>query len=297
VRASRTTVFSTAAPWPYIPVMGFNGNVVVITGGASGIGRAMGAELTAQGAEVVLADIDAQVGATAAAITGRGSAEGRVLDVRDRDGVRALVDDVFENYGRLDVLFNNAGVAVGGPTHEFTGAQWDRSIEVNLGGVVNGLLAAYPRMVAAGRGHIVNTASAAGLVAPPFVSPYAAAKSGVVGLTTGLRPEAARHGVKVSLLCPGSVDTPILDRPDDLATGPSAPVTGRQFLEVLHQKPVAAEGVARAALRHVDRNKAIIVVPGRAKALWYLQRLSPALTERINRSLVSVVNRDLIRPA
>jgi NAD(P)-dependent dehydrogenase (short-subunit alcohol dehydrogenase family) len=278
--------------------MDFSGKTVVITGGSSGIGRALGVELVAQGADVVLADIDPEVGATAAAMAGPGSAEGQVLDVRDRDAVQGFMDEVVANHGFLDVLFNNAGVAVGGPTHEFTGAHWDRSLDVNLGGVVNGILAAYPRMVAAGRGHIVNTASAAGLAAPAFVTPYAAAKAGVVGLTTALRPEAARHGVRVSLLCPGSVDTPILDAvPDDLPAGPSAPVTGRQFLWALHQKPVAPEGVARVALRHVARNRAIIVVPARAKALWYLQRISPGLLERANRSVASIVARDLIHPA
>jgi NAD(P)-dependent dehydrogenase (short-subunit alcohol dehydrogenase family) len=278
--------------------MGFSGKTVVVTGGASGIGQALGVELVAQGADVVLADIDEKVEAAAAAITGPGSAVGRVLDVRDREAVAALVDEVIAAHGHLDVLFNNAGFSVGGPTHELSGAHWDRALDVNLGGVVNGILAAYPRMVAAGQGHIVNTASAAGLVPPAFVAPYAAAKSGVVGLTTALRPEAARHGVKVSVLCPGSVDTPILDRiADDLPGGPSAPVTGRQFLGALRQKPVAPEGVARTALRQVDRNRAIIVVPARAKMLWYVARLSPPLAERVNRWVVSVVTRELIRPA
>ena len=109
------------------------------------------------------------------------------------------------------MLFNNAGVALGGPTHELTAAHCDRVLDVNLRGVINGVLAAYPRMVGQGHGHIVNTASAAGLVAPPFVMAYAAGST-VVGLSLALRPEAALHGVRVSVLCPGAVDTPILDR-------------------------------------------------------------------------------------
>jgi NAD(P)-dependent dehydrogenase (short-subunit alcohol dehydrogenase family) len=279
--------------------MSFAGQTVVVTGGASGIGRALGAELVGQGARVVLADIDgARVVDAAAALRGPGSATGRAVDVCDRDAVQALADDVVADHGRIDLWFNNAGVAIGGPTHELTGAHWDRALDVNLRGVVNGILAVYPRMVEAGTGHIVNTASAAGLATPAFVVAYAAAKSGVIGLTTSLRPEAARHGVRVSVLCPGSVDTPILDRlPDDLPPRPSTPVTGRQFLQALRQKPVPPDGVARAALRQVARNRAIIVVPRQAKVLWYVQRLSPALVERINRYVVSVVQRDLIRPA
>ena len=177
-------------------------------------------------------------------------------------------------------------------------AHWDRIIDVNVRGVVNGILAVYPRMVEQVRGHIVNTASAAGLVAPPMVVSYAATKYAVVGLSTGLRPEAALHGVRVSVLCPGAVETPILDRlpPDDLPATASAPVTARAYLKRVRQKPVAADRFARAALRDVARNKGIIVLPRSAKALWYLHRLSPALVERITRSMAGTVNKDLIRP-
>jgi NAD(P)-dependent dehydrogenase (short-subunit alcohol dehydrogenase family) len=188
---------------------------------------------------------------------------------------------------------------MGGPTHELTGSHWDHALDVNLRGVVNGILAVYPRMVAAGHGHIVNTSSAAGLAAPAFVAPYAASKYGVVGLSAAMRPEAARHGVRISILCPGAVDTPILDRPPaaELPAGASAPVTGREFLRVLGQEPVPAAAFARAAVRQVARNKAVIIVPGRTKALWYLQRLSPALVERVNRRLAAKVARELIRPS
>lgn len=284
------------------PVRGVAGATVFVTGGASGIGRAIGAQLAARGAHVILADIDGPTAETVAreldAGAGTGSVEGRQLDVRSEEEFRSLVDRIITDRGALDLLFNNAGIAMGGPTHELTAAHWGHAIDVNIRDVVNGLLAAYPRMIDHGHGHIVNTASGAGLVAPPFVAPYAMTKHAVVGLSLGLRPEAALHGVKVSVLCPGSVETAILDRlpPADLPLTSSESVTARTYLAAVRQKPISADRFARRALEGVARNKSIIVVPASAKSLWYLQRLSPALTERICRLIARRVERDLIRP-
>lgn len=281
----------------------FAGRTALVTGGGSGIGRALGAGLARHGARVVLADIDAEAAERAAAEIGAtvGDAAlvaGRALDVRDEAAFGSLVDEVADRAGGLDLLFNNAGIPMGGPTHELTRAHWSRIIDVNLGGVVNGILAAYPRMLAQGHGHIVNTASAAGLAAPPFVAAYAATKHAVVGLSLSLRPEAALHGVRVSVLCPGTVETPILDRPPDadLPAGSTPPVTARQYLAVVKQRPVTAERFARRALRQVARNQAIIVVPSSAKLLWRLQRLSPRLSDRIGLTLARRVDRRLVRP-
>jgi short-subunit dehydrogenase len=134
--------------------------------------------------------------------------------------------------------------------------------------------------------------------APPFVTAYATSKHAVVGLSLGLRPEAALHGVKVSVLCPGTVETPILDRtPDpDLPRTASTPVTAREYLAVVRQKAAPADDVARRALKAIERNRAVIVAPASAKPLWYLQRLSPRLAGQVARVLARKVNRDLIEP-
>ena len=152
---------------------------------------------------------------------------------------------------------------MGGPTHGFSADHWERIVDVNFHGVVHGIRAVYPSMIERGRGQIVNVASAAGLVAPPFVAAYAMTKHAVVGLSTALRAEAALHGVRVNVLCPGAVETPILDRlPDsDLPATASAPVTARRYLAVVRQKPVDVDRFARLALRDIARNRAISSCP------------------------------------
>jgi NAD(P)-dependent dehydrogenase (short-subunit alcohol dehydrogenase family) len=272
----------------------------LVTGGGSGIGLALGRELAANGERVVLADLDGDAASQAADQLSRagGHVVGRALDVTDLAAFSALADEMVADHGRLDLLFNNAGVSLGGPTHELTAAHWDRIIDVNIRGVVNGILAVYPGMVERRHGCIVNTASGAGLVAPPFVAAYATTKHAVVGLSTALRPEAALHGVQVNVLCPGAVETPILDQGQDpgLPSLPSRTVTAREYLALVRQKPMPASDFARRALEGVARNKAVIVVPRSTRALWYLHRLSPAVTEMVTRRLARKVERDLVRP-
>src|SRR3954470_22550620 len=147
----------------------FAGKVAIVTGGASGIGRALGEVLAEHGATVVLGDVNASESVAS-------------LDVRHEEAVRSFVARVYERHGRLDFMFNNAGVSIGGPTHELDAAHWQRAIDVNLKGVVNGILAAYPRMVEQGFGHIVNTASVAGLAPAVMTAPYSTTKHAVVGL-------------------------------------------------------------------------------------------------------------------
>ncbi len=256
------------------------GQLALVTGAASGIGAALSTELERQGARVVRTDIEGDVD--------------HRLDVREPGALAAAV----ERYGLPDLLFVNAGIALGGPTHEFTAAHWDRIIDINLRGAVNALLEVYPGMVARRSGQIVVTASGAGLVAPPFVVPYATTKHALVGLATGLRPEAALHGVKVNVVCPGAVETPILDRlPDrDLPATATPPVTARRYLAVVGQRPVGADQVASSVLKGVRRNRAIIVTPWSARPLWYVARLSPGLAGGLTTMVARRVDKRLVRP-
>lgn len=153
-------------------------------------------------------------------------------------------------------------------------------------------------MIDQGHGHIVNTVLAAGLVPPPFVVAYSATKHAVVGLSNGLRPEAAMHGVRITVLCPGAVETAILDGepPPDLPETASQTVTARAYLDRLHQRPISAARFASVALRDISRNRAMSVVPRSAMAFWYLQRVSPPMTRRVQRSIAKIVTTDLVRP-
>lgn len=266
----------------------FGGKVAIVTGGASGIGAALSRALAQAGAVVVVSDLDGDGAASVAdeITTGRaGRAESAALDVRDGDGFAALVADVVDRHGRIDLLCNNAGVAVGGPIEGLTAAHWDRIIDVNVRGVVNGVRAVYPIMLEQGDGHIVNTASLAGLGPSPLLTPYAATKHAVVGLSMSLRVEAADRGVRVSALCPAGVDTPLLDSkgPADL---PPIDLDARQHLRAHVGREYPAPKLARDALRGIAKNRALILVPARARAAWRITRFAPGAVERRTRHVL-----------
>ena len=250
--------------------------IAIVTGGGSGIGEALSRALVARGDKVVVADIDGAAAERVASSLGALASAAKV-DVRDADAVKALVDDTVNEHGRLDLIFNNAGIGVGGDTLELTNAHWDRIIDINLRGVVYGVQAAYPVMARQKSGHIINTASVAGLTAPAFMAPYVATKHAVVGLSLALRGEAKAHKVGVTVVCPGWTDTPILDStgPEDLPTPPSIQGGAREIAERMG-KLYTPEALAQDILRGVDRNKPMVVVPRQARIMWRLARLSPA---------------------
>jgi NAD(P)-dependent dehydrogenase (short-subunit alcohol dehydrogenase family) len=262
---------------------GFAGQVAVVTGGAGGLGRALAEALGRLRARVVVADVDAagaaQVAQAIEAAGGR--AEAAALDVADAAAVQALIGDVVTRHGRIDLLINNAGFAVAGDLRDIPLADWRRIVEVNLMGVVHGCCAAYPRMVKQGSGHIVNTASLAGLIGAPALTPYATTKAAVIALSTNLRDEAAPHGVKVSVLCPGFIATGIYD------AARVARVPNRALFSLIPFKLVPAERAAALALRGVAKNRARIVFPFYARLLWALHRISPRLLAPVVRRAVA----------
>lgn len=189
------------------------GKAALVTGGASGIGRATALTLAREGARVLVADRDAAgASAVAATIAGRGGGAHAVgCDVTREDEVAAMVQTAVDVFGRLDCAVNNAGVtAPGGLLHEIAVEDWERTLAVNLTGVFLCLRHELPVMRAQGEGAIVNISSGAGLIGTPGLAHYCASKHGILGLTKTAALENARAGVRVNALCPGSTDTPML---------------------------------------------------------------------------------------
>jgi NAD(P)-dependent dehydrogenase (short-subunit alcohol dehydrogenase family) len=190
--------------------MNLEGSVAVVTGGASGIGRACALAMARRGADVVIADVNEERMAGACAeiqALGRRSA-GLRCDV-SRDGeLELLAERAIAAMGRVDLLMNNAGVVLGGPVEQIPMADWEWIVNINLLGPVRGVRAFLPHMLERGSGYVVNTASFAGLVAHnPLTIPYDTTKHGVVGFSAGLALYCKPRGVGVSVLCPGYVET------------------------------------------------------------------------------------------
>jgi NAD(P)-dependent dehydrogenase (short-subunit alcohol dehydrogenase family) len=211
----------------------FKDRVAVVTGAASGIGLALAERFAAEGMNVVMADVEASALATAAEGLRRKGAVIRAarVDVSRPEDVERLAIETYEAFGAAHVVCNNAGVAVIGAVHEHTLADWQWVINVNLWGVIHGVRAFLPRMLAGGdEGHIVNTASMAGLTTAQFMSVYDVTKHGVVALSESMYKEMAVTGapIGVSVVCPGLIDTNIMrssrNRPESLAeTGKAGP--------------------------------------------------------------------------
>lgn len=249
----------------------FRGRVCVVTGAASGIGLAVGEALLDHGAVVVLADFDVD---RLAAVAERLSAHAdrvhtAAVDVTDQQQVQQLVDETAVRHGSLDFLFNNAGVGGTMPITHATLEHWRRIVDLNLWGVIYGVHAALPLMRKQGRGHIVNTASLAGLVPFPYQSLYCTTKYGVVGMSECLRYELAPDNIKVSVACPGNVVSRIF----------STSIMG----ETLDTKPpedaIPADEAARIILAGVADGEGIIAFPDRPRELWRMYAATPEKVE------------------
>lgn len=254
----------------------FRDKSAIVTGGASGIGRALAERLGSWGASVTIADMQGPLAEEVAAgiRANGGKAEAAILDITDVAATDALYRSVAAATGCLDYAFNNAGIWMMGDADKFPLADWDRLIDVNLKGTINCTRAAYAIMLRQGSGHIINTASVAGLTADPGCTAYAATKHAIVGLSKSLRVEAERRGVKVTALCPGVVATPLLE-----SGGKFGKVLDRVDPEQMRQmwkrmRPMPVDAFARRALRDVARNKAVIVWPMGGKLFWLVDRIS-----------------------
>ena len=262
----------------------FSGKIAVVTGAGSGIGRAIAQRLGHSGAIVHCADIDeAAAQATAA---GMPQARAHRLDVTDPQALTALADQVYALQGRVDMLFNNAGIGHAAPVLDTELEDWRAVIAVNLMGVVNGIQAFLPRMLAQpGVSHVINTASGAGLFPHPRMLPYAASKHAVVGLSTSLAAELMDTRVRVTVLCPGIVKTAITQnsrmRGDNATNRPNA-------IAFYEKNGITPERVAEDVLRAVRQSRTFCLSPRFQVGLgWLIYRLSPTLAMRMMRAQIA----------
>lgn len=259
-------------------VAGFRGRTAFITGAGSGLGLGIATLLAQSGARVVMTDVDAAACEQAAAqlVDSGYAAEAVALDVRDAGAFAGAFAAAWERHGRIDLLFNNAGIGAAGDARDVDLATWRQVVEINLMGVINGCHAAWPHMAAAGGGQIVNTASAFGLLPGPLYAAYSATKHAVVGLSRSLRAEGRDLGIGVTAVCPGFIRTRILDNAlmagvDRASAEAAVPF---RFLD--------ADKAVRTILRGVRRNRARVVFPWEIRVLWWLDRLSPALVDAVS---------------
>jgi NAD(P)-dependent dehydrogenase (short-subunit alcohol dehydrogenase family) len=237
----------------------------LVTGGRGGLGRALCSHLTRAGMKPIALDLP-------------GTGADVELDITDAAVVQRAVDDIVAVHGVIDVAVANAGVAAAGVVEELPADAWSLPVAVNIHGTVNLLRAVYPAMIERRQGHLVFVSSLAGLVPTPLLAPYAMTKAAIIGLATSLRVEAARHGIGVTVVCAGPMETRFLD------TGGSGGIVegidARRFLTRAAGRPISADAVAAATVRGIRRNRAV-VAPGRAGVIWRLGRVSPGGTEKV----------------
>ncbi len=253
----------------------FRNKVVVITGAGSGIGKASAEAFAAEGADVVITDIhEDRLHQVSSEITAKG---GRVLarkvDVADRTQVEGLASFAIKEKGRVDILFNNAGVAIGATVENTSIEEWEWIFSINFWGVLYGIKAFLPHMIERKYGHIVNTSSLAGLCSMPGMSAYSSTKFAVAGLGEALRAEVRKYGIGVSTICPGVINTRVVeDGRMHLRDGARA--NRQTVVDFYRNFGWPPERVAKAVLSAVRHNRSVVPVGPESWVQWFSKRLS-----------------------
>ena len=244
-----------------MPVPELRGKRCLITGAASGIGRATALAAAARGAELFLTDLQEE--ALDRVVEEVRAAGGRVghaapADVADHDAVVALAAAIHAEHGAMDVVMNVAGIATWGTIDRLEHRHWQRVVDVNLMGPISVLECFVPPMIAAGRGgQVVNVSSAAGLFGLPWHAPYSATKFGLRGVSEVLRFDLRRHGIGVSLVCPGAVHTPLTGTVTIVGVDRERPEV-RKAIERFERRAVSPEHVAEKILEGIERNRYMV---------------------------------------
>lgn len=272
------------------------GKKCFITGAASGIGRATALACAARGAELFLTDINQEgLDATVAAVRAAGGivVEHRALDVADFDAVQAFAGRIHSTAGSLDIVMNVAGISVWGAVEDLEHRHWRKAVEVDLMGPIHVIESFVPEMIRAGKGGtLVNVSSAAGLFGLPAHAAYSAAKFGLRGISEVLRFDLEPHGIHVCLVCPGAVDTGLVETVD--LVGISATRSDlAELREGFRRRAVTPEAAAAAILRGIDRKEYLVFTSRDVRVGHFFQTKLPFLYERAMRRK----NRELRRAA
>jgi len=269
----------------------FKDQVVVLTGAGSGIGRAAALAYAAEGARLHLLDlVEERLQELRGVLHARDSdATTHVVDLADAAQVQRVAETILGLEGRVDILHNNAGVVGAGPIEQIPLERWQWALGANLWSVIHTVSAFVPQMIAQRSGHIVNTASMAGLIGLPRCGPYCASKFAVVGLSEALDAELAVHGIHVMLVCPGTVKTNIM-RDGQLELPARARGIIDQMVSFFGASP---ERVAQAVLSGLRRKKRLVVLGPEMIPLWLLKRASMTGYLGLTRSLTTLALRSL----
>jgi len=262
-----------------------DGRLTLVTGAGSGIGRETALLCARRGANLALCDVDeAGLAATEAEARRLGSdVFAQRVDVGDRAQMRSFAATVHERAEAVDLLVNNAGVAVGASFLETPLEDWDWILPINLMGVVHGCNMFVPAMVKRGRGgHVVNLSSAAGYFANPALAAYTATKFAVLGLSEALRIELRQSAIGVTAVCPGLINTPITR--NSRLRG-SAEAQRERLVRIYERRNYGPERVAERILYAVQRNRAVMPVTAEAWGMWWLVRFAPALARGVSRAI------------
>lgn len=265
----------------------FEGKVALITGAASGLGKALCLALAGEGARVIAVDIDGEgAGETARSIVGQGmDCLSLRTDVSKKEEMESLAVDVLSRYGRVDLLMNVAGVGIGGSVDLLTLDDWEFSLAVNTWSNIYGVHYFLPRMIETGGGHIVTVSSIGGLVPLPTAASYAVAKFALVGMFGSLRFDLAKHNVGVTVVCPGGMRTGFFyhfQRRFDEERDRKVLRLLDWAWKALAQSP---EKVVAKTILGIKRNRPLVITGKEAYLSYYLYRLSPRLYFRINELL------------
>lgn len=263
------------------------GRTALVTGAGSGIGRETALLLARRGADLVLCDVNEKgLKQTEEAVRALGrDVLARRVDVASREEMRDFAGEVHGRVEAVDLLVNNAGVGIGGGFLDTSLEDWDWIVGINLFGVVHGCHFFIPPMLARRRGgHVVNLSSAAGYLATPVLAAYSTTKFGVLGLSEALREELRPHGIGVTAICPGIVNTNIT-RTTPLRGAADTPENRERMVRMYERRNYGPERVAANILRAVQRNRAVAPITPEAWGMYVLKRLSPSFTAWISRRL------------